>query len=43
MLIGVKLNNINEFKIIEFKKILFVKKELYFLKYRIKFNFLRKL
>ena len=42
MFAGVKLNNINEFEIINFKKISFMKKKSYFLKYRIKFNFLRK-
>ena len=43
MFIGVKLNNVNEFEIIDFEEILFMKEGLYFLKYRIKFNSLRKL
>ena len=42
MLIGVKSNNINEFKIIDFEGILSIKEGLYLLKYRIKFNSLRK-
>ena len=42
MLTNVKLNNINEFEIIDLKGILFIKEELYLLKYRIRFNSLRK-
>ena len=42
MLIDVKLDNVNEFKIIDFKGILFMKEGSYLLKYRIRSNFLRK-
>ena len=43
MLTGdIKSDNINGFKIIDFKGISFMKRGLYFLKYRIKSNFLRK-
>ena len=41
MFIDVKLNNINEFKIIDLKEILFIKEKLYLSKYRIRFNSLR--
>ena len=43
MLIDVKSNNINEFEIVNFEKVLFMKKKSYLLKYRIRFNSLRKL
>ena len=43
MLIDVKLNSVNGFKVIDLEGILFIKEGLYFLKYRIKFNFFRKL
>ena len=43
MFIDVKLDNINKFKIIDLKRISFIKKKSYFLKYRIKFNSFRKL
>ena len=37
-----KLDNINEFEIIDFKGISFMKEKSYFLKYRIRFNSFRK-
>ena len=42
MLIDVKLDNIKGFKIVDFKGVLFMKKRLYLLKYRIRSGFLRK-
>ena len=38
----IELNNVNEFEIINFKRILFIKKISYLLKYQIKFEFFRK-